>query len=141
MSQCAEAREKQDLWQQTRPEVLKSLQESAIIQSSESSNRIEGVEVSPKRLIPLINGKVRPADRPEEEVVGYKRALNHIYKNFESIKINSQTIQKLHALAQKGNISDAGKFKTKDNEIIEILPNGERVVRFKATPAKKLKRP
>ena len=30
----------------------------------------------------------------------------------------------------------AGKWKSKDNEIIEILPNGERRVRFKATPAK-----
>ena len=33
-------------------------------------------------------------------------------------------------------LGDAGKWKGKDNEIIEILPNGERRVRFKATPAK-----
>jgi Fic family protein len=136
ISQCAEARGKQDFWQQTRPEILNTLHEYAMIQSTESSNRIEGVEVEAKRLLPLVSGKIKPIDRPEEEVVGYKKALNYIYKNFASIKINAQTIKKLHSLAQQGNISDAGKFKTKDNEIIEILANGERVIRFRATPAK-----
>lgn len=135
ISQCTEARGKQDLWQQTRPELLKSLRESAIVQSSESSNRIEGVEVAASRLIPLIQGKAKPQDRPEEEVVGYKKALAYIYKNFQSIKITPQTIKKLHALAQQGSVSDAGKFKSRDNEIIEILPNGERSVRFRATKA------
>ena len=32
---------------------------------------------------------------------------------------------------------DAGKWKERDNEIVEILPNGERKVRFRPTPAKK----
>jgi Fic family protein len=135
ISQCTEARGKQELWQQTRPEILKSLQESAIIQSSESSNRIEGVQVEQKRLVPLIFGKAKPNDRPEEEIIGYKKALAYIHKNYASIKISSQTIKKLHALAQKGSVSDAGKFKIRDNEIIEILPNGERTIRFKATKA------
>lgn len=140
IAQCTEARGKQDLWQQTKPEILKSLNESAIIQSTESSNRIEGVEVAPKRLIPLIRGKTKPQDRSEEEVVGYKQALKYIYKNHSSLKIDIKTIQKIHYLAQEGNISDAGKFKTKDNEIIEFLENGERVIRFKATPASQTKK-
>lgn len=140
ISQCTEARGKQDLWQQTKPEILKSLNDSAMIQSTESSNRIEGVEVAPKRLIPLMRGKAKPQDRPEEEVVGYKQALKYIYKNYSSLKIDIKTIQKIHALAQEGNISDAGKFKTKDNEIIEFLESGEKIIRFKATPASQAKK-
>jgi hypothetical protein len=47
-----EAKGKQDLWIRQKPEVLAVLHERAIVQSVESSNRIEGVtvEASPIRL-------------------------------------------------------------------------------------------
>ena len=35
---CMEAKGKQDLWLQQKPEILKALREQAIIQSAESSN-------------------------------------------------------------------------------------------------------
>lgn len=133
ISQCTEARGKQDLWRRTKPEILKSLQESAIIQSTESSNRIEGVEVDSKRLRPLILGDVTPKNRSEEEVVGYKKALNYIYSHYDSLKIGPSLLKKLHALAQEGSIWDAGKFKVRDNDIVEILPTGERFIRFETT--------
>jgi len=43
----AEAKGKQELFTRQSPQVLKALCETAIIQSSESSNRIEGVTVAP----------------------------------------------------------------------------------------------
>jgi Fic family protein len=130
IGQCMEAKGKQDLWQQTRPEVMNALKEIAIIQSTESSNRIEGVEVEKNRLVPLLAGKVRPIDRPEEEVLGYKNALTWIHKNYKKIEITPDTILKIHLLCQENSSGDAGKFKKKNNEIIEIHPNGERTVRF-----------
>ena len=96
-----EAKGKQDLWNQTRPKAMKALKEMAIIQSAESSNRIEGVEVEKSRLVPLLTGKVKPMDRPEEEVLGYKNALAWIHKNFEKIKIDPETILKIHKQCQK----------------------------------------
>ena len=75
LGSCMEARGKQDLWVKQRPEVLAALRDQAMIQSSESSNRIEGVTVSASRLRPLILGSARPRDRPEEELAGYRRAL------------------------------------------------------------------
>ncbi len=136
IGQCMEAKGKQDLWNQTRPEAMKALKEMAIIQSAESSNRIEGVEIEKSRLVPLLTGKVKPMDRPEEEVLGYKNALAWIHKNFEKIKIDADTILKIHRQCQKGSSGDAGKFKSKDNEIIEIHQNGERSIRFIPTNAK-----
>jgi Fic family protein len=130
ISQCTEARGMQEMWSKIRPNTLIKLKESALIQSTESSNRIEGVEVERNRLIPLVLGKVRPRDRSEEEIAGYRKALNYIHKNYAKLKINSETIKFLHELAQGGMISDAGSWKEKDNDIIEILPNGERIVRF-----------
>lgn len=135
LADCMEFRGKQDLWQQQRPEVIESLRQQAIIQSVESSNRIEGVTVAPERLAPLALGKARPRDRSEEELAGYRRALSWIYSRPSAIPIDSRTIRHLHALANAGS-GDAGEFKTRDNEIIEILPSGQRRVRFIPTSAK-----
>jgi Fic family protein len=135
IGKCMEARGKQDLWLKTRPEIMKSLKETAMIQSAESSNRIEGVEVDSKRLKPLLAGKVKPVDRPEEEVLGYQKALMEIHKKYSKIDISPETILKLHKLTN-GHSWDAGKWKEKDNEIIEIMPNGEKKIRFKAVSAK-----
>lgn len=131
----SEAKGQQTLWQKTRPEIIQKLQESALVQSAESSNRIEGVEVESHRLIPLILGKSKPKDRPEEEIVGYRKALDFIHKNHAKIKINPAVILKLHSLCQGGMISDAGQLKNKDNEIIEFSQNGDRRVRFKCVSA------
>jgi Fic family protein len=137
LTQCSEARGMQEMWNKVRPETLKRLKESAIIQSTESSNRIEGVEVEKSRLVPLVIGKSKPRDRSEEEVQGYRRALNYIHNNYNTIKITPTVIKKLHKLAQGGMISDAGRWKAKDNDIIEILPSGERNIRFIPVSANK----
>lgn len=136
LASCMEARGKQELWIRQKPEVLRALREQAIIQSAESSNRIEGVTVSPERLRPVVIGKVRPRDRSEEELSGYRQALDWIFSRKRAISITPNLVRKLHALAQGGATGDAGEWKKRDNEIIEILPNGERRVRFARTPAR-----
>jgi len=52
---CMEARGRQDLWIKQKPEVLEVWRAQAMIQSAESSNRIEGVTVAANRLRPLVN--------------------------------------------------------------------------------------
>ncbi|MGD0202054.1 MAG: Fic family protein, partial [Bryobacteraceae bacterium] len=131
-----EARGKQDLWIRQKPEVLDVLREQAIIQSAESSNRIEGVTVPADRLRPLVIGRARPRDRSEEEVAGYRAALDWIFSRKRAVPIAPDVLRRLHALAQGRSSGDAGEWKKRDNEIIEILPNGERSVRFVPTSAK-----
>ena len=135
LSQCGEARGMQEMWKKVRPEILKKLKESAIIQSTESSNRIEGVEVEPNRLISLVLGKTKPKDRSEEEIAGYRKALAFIHKRYDQIEITPNIIKELHEIAQGGLIGDAGKWKTKDNTIIEITSSGERKIRFQPVSA------
>ncbi len=134
---CMEARGKQDLWLRQKPEVLEVLREQAIIQSVESSNRIEGVTVAANRLRPLVIGRARPRDRSEEELAGYRVALDWIFSRNKPVAITPDVIRRLHALAQGGSSGDAGEWKKRDNEIIEILPSGERSVRFVPVSAKK----
>lgn len=130
LESLAEAKGKQALYQAQSPQLLEALREVALIESAESSNRIEGVTVERARLRPLVLGKSRPRDRSEEEIVGYRRALSWIHTNHEKIQINPETILRLHALAQGGTSGDAGQWKVTQNEIIEILPNGRREFRF-----------
>ena len=133
LAACMEAKGKQDLWIRQKPEVLKVLREQAIIQSTESSNRIEGVTVSPERLRPIIAGRSKPRDRSEEELFGYRRALNWIFSRKRDVSIAPQVIRTLHKYAQTSG--DAGEWKKRDNEIVELLPSGERKIRFVPTPA------
>jgi Fic family protein len=128
------------MWMKQRPEVFEALREQAIIQSAESSNRIEGVTIAPARLRPVVLGKTRPLDRPEEELAGYRRALNWIFSRKRRILLSPDVIRKLHVLAQGGASGDAGQYKSRNNEIIEILPNGERRVRFVPTSAEETPR-
>jgi Fic family protein len=136
LSSVMEARGKQDLWVRQKPAVLKALREQAIIQSAESSNRIEGVTVAPARLRPVVVGKVRPRDRSEEELAGYRKALDWIFTRKRPLEIMPEIILHLHRTAQGGVSGDAGRFKERDNEIVEILANGERRVRFRPTTAR-----
>src|SRR5271157_5639739 len=127
---CMEAHGKQDLWIRQKPEVLEVLREQAIIQSVESSNRIEGVTVARNRLRPLVIGRARPRDRSEEELAGYRTALDWIFARKNRVAVTPDVIRRLHALGQGGSSGDAGEWKKRDNEVIEILPNGERSIRF-----------
>lgn len=130
-----ESKGRQQLYEAQRPEALTTLRRAAIIQSTESSNRIEGVTVEAARLEPLVWGKVRPRDRSEEEIVGYRRALDRIHREYERIEVSPSTLREIHSGAQGGHVGDAGQWKQADNDIVEILPDGRRRLRFETTPA------
>jgi len=60
-----------------------------------------------------------------------------VHEKHEDIEITSGNIRQLHRLAQAGMVGDAGKWKARNNEIIEILPSGERRIRFVPVSPKK----
>ena len=136
LGSCMEARGKQDLWTMQKPELLEALREQAIVQSVESSNRIEGVTIPADRLRPVVLDRTKPRDRPEEELAGYRRALDWIFSRQRRVTITPAVIRRLHAFAQGGSSGDAGEWKKRGNEIIEMLPGGERKVRFVPVSAK-----
>ncbi|MBN1850159.1 MAG: Fic family protein, partial [Deltaproteobacteria bacterium] len=127
----AESKGRQQLYENQSPQLLKNLREMALIESAESSNRIEGVTVERNRLRPLVIGNTRPLDRSEEEIVGYRMALNWIHTDHLKIPITPETCLRLHALAQGGTSGDAGQWKTTQNDIIELFPDGRREIRFR----------
>lgn len=135
LNDIAEAKGRQELYTRQSPQVLKALREMALIQSTESSNRIEGVTVAADRLRPLVLGNTKPRDRSEQEVQGYRRALNEIHTRREKLSIAPDTLKRLHALCQSAS-GDAGQFKKVDNEVIQLVPGAAPVIRFRCVKAK-----
>ena len=130
LTDVAEAKGRQDLYTRKPPEKLASLREIALVQSVESSNRIEGVTVAPDRLRPLVLENARPRDRSEEEIQGYRRALEMIHASPQDLAITPELLQRLHALIQEGS-GDAGQWKRVDNEIVELREGAAPLVRFR----------
>jgi len=128
---------KQQLFTKQSPQRLKVLREHALIESAVSSNRIEGVEIDAKRIGTVLFGKPALKDRDEEEVRGYRRALDLIHTQGDKLEISEKTIKHLHELS-RGEIWDAGKYRLKDADIIEKYADGRERVRFKPTPAEQV---
>lgn len=120
---------RQELFTRQTPQKLKVLREHALVESAVSSNRIEGVEVSQNRVATLVFGAPVPRDRNEEEVRGYRSALDLIHRNSQTLPVTVATIRQLHRLT-RGDIWDAGKFKEKTEPIVEHYPDGRTRVRF-----------
>lgn len=134
MNSISEYKGKQELYAKQSPQVLKTLLEAALIESAESSNRIEGVTVDKARLKPLVIGHSKPRDRSEEEVAGYRKALDLIHTKHKSLRITPEMIKELHRLC-RGESWDAGKWKEKDNDIIRKHLDGRVEVIFKPVSA------
>ena len=134
LSDLGKALGKQQLFTAQAPQKLKALKEHALIESTVSSNRIEGIEVDGRRVGTLIFGSAATTNRDEEELRGYRLALNWIHSDAPNIECNEKNILKLHSLT-RGDIWDSGQFKEKDGDIIERYSNGETRVRFRTVSA------
>lgn len=126
---------KQDLFKKQSPQVLKNLIEVATIQSTESSNRIEGITAPHDRILKLLQEKTSPNNRSEEEIMGYRFVLQLIHQNHQHIPFTPNIIQQLHGDMYKYTSVRAGKWKSTDNTIEEVSEGGERTIRFQPMPA------
>ena len=117
-------------------ELLSELLEIARIQSTEASNRIEGIITTDDRLKKIVCEKTLPKTRSEKEIAGYRDVLATIHENYEYIPVSSNMILQLHRDLYKfsGN-GYGGNFKSVDNVIAEELPDGTKRVRFQPVPA------
>ena len=131
-----EYRGKQAQFSSAKKDILKSLLELAVIQSTDASNRIEGIFTSDKRLKELVVQKAEPATRNEKEIAGYRDVLATIHENYEYIPVTPNTILQLHRDLYSFQASGAGgHWKNSDNVIAETDRSGKKRVRFTPVPA------
>lgn len=130
-SKIHECKGRQDLFVRQKPAQLVRLIEVAKIQSTESSNRIEGIVTTSTRIKKLVEEKTAPKNRDEKEILGYRNVLNTIHDSHEYISVSKNHILQLHRdLLQPAGISHGGNFKNVQNYIKETKPDGTEVVRF-----------
>lgn len=116
---------KQEVYLKQRPEELEKLVEIAKIQSTESSNAIEGIVTTNTRVRQLIEERTTPKNRDEQEIVGYRDVLNVIHENFDVIPISQNYILQLHKIMYSHmNNPLAGRTKNVQNYISATYPDG-----------------
>jgi len=126
---------KQDLYKEQSPQLLETLKQTAIIQSIESSNRIEGITAPLERIKAIAAEKTFPANRSEQEIAGYRNVLNTIHSSYENITVSSGVVLQFHRDIYALSAIPGGKWKTTENEIAEVYPDGSKVVRFEPLSA------
>lgn len=116
---------KQELYLKQRPEELEKLVEIAKVQSTEASNAIEGIVTTSTRIRQLVGEKTTPRNRDEQEIAGYRDALNIIHENFDAIPITQNYILQLHKVMYSHmNNPMAGRTKSVQNYISATYPDG-----------------
>lgn len=120
---------KQELYIANFSDVLEKMVEVAKIQSTKSSNTIEGISTNDTRLEELMKKKSGPRNRNEEEIYGYREVLDTIHENYENIELTKNNILTLHKrLYSYSGENHKGKFKTINNSIVEVNSLGEKKI-------------
>ncbi|ADY14288.1 Fic family protein [Sphaerochaeta globosa] len=131
VAQIREHKGKQELYLRQKPVELERLIEVAKIQSTDSSNRIEGIGTSSARMRDLVQERTTPKNRDEQEIVGYRDVLNTIHESYEHIPLKSDIILQLHRdLLAYTDKTFGGKFKNSQNYTTETHTDGSSFTRF-----------
>jgi len=140
LQKLGEHKGKQDLFTQQTPEVLKSMKQVALIESNESSNRLEGITADHARIKAMVLRDAAPQDRSEQEIAGYRDALSMIHDSAEYMAFSENIILQIHTIIYRYHASDGGKWKATSNEIVEKNPDGS-IKRVRFIPVSVVKTP
>jgi len=127
---------KQDLFVEAHADALTALMEIAKIQSTGSSNRIEGINTTDRRLKELVRDKSEPRNRTEQEIAGYRDVLATIHESYDYIYPRPNIMLQLHMQLYSFYKSPVGgSYKNSDNYIAETDADGNEKIRFQPIPA------
>ena len=136
ISYLHEYKGKQELYLQSKPQILEKLVDIAKIQSTDKSNKIEGIKTTNKRLKEIVNKKAEPKNRNEEEIAGYREVLDMIHTSYDNIRFMPNDILTLHKYLYKFSPNgNGGKYKITNNYIQEEDNAGNRFIRFQPVEA------
>ena len=96
-----ECKGRQDLFIRQKPVELDRLVEIAKIQSTEASNKIEGIVTTSTRMKQLFEEKTTPRNRDEDEIMGYRDMLHTIHESNEIYSNSSFLYIKAHPLYRR----------------------------------------
>lgn len=124
-------REKGKIRFKEHPKIYEGLEGISRFQSVKSSNAIEGIVTTDKRIKSIMDGTSQPLTHDEHEIAGYRDALNDIHENYAKMDFTEEYILALHKMIRSRVVDPlAGKYKESDNLIVEVDSFGRRSVRF-----------
>ena len=136
MTQIHEQKGQQNLFIEAHKDALTELLEIAKIQSTDASNRIEGIITTDDQLKKIVRNKTTPRNCSEREIAGYRDVLASIHEDYDYIPIRPNMILQLHRdLYKFNNTGFGGNYKNNNNIIAEELPDGTKRIRFQPVPA------
>lgn len=122
------------------PNIFTNLEKIAVVQSVKGSNAIEGIITTDKRIEEIVNNSSAPLNHNEQEIAGYRDALNEIHRNYHDISFNIESILNLHRImTNQTELRYKGEFKKDDNIIRERLRDGTTRIRFEPIKASETK--
>lgn len=131
VAQIHEFKGRQELYLKQKPAVLDKLIDIAKVQSTEASNKIEGIVTTNTRVQQLCMEKTTPRNRDEEEIMGYRDVLNTIHESYEYIPLRASYILQLHRdLYKYSERGIGGRFKNTQNYVAATYPDGTQKILF-----------
>lgn len=119
--------------------ILPQLERVALLQSTASSTRIEGSEMSDKDVEDFLQGLniQKFSERDTQEVQGYKELLETVFANYETIPFSESTIKGFHKILLQHSEKDQrhlGEYKKHPNTVAAFNEKGEQIgIIFKTT--------
>jgi len=135
-----ECRGEQELYRRQTPQSLEILRTVAMVESSESSNRLEGVVAAPGRVREMVLRAARPVNRSEQEIAGYRDALGLIHESARDMPFSPSVVLQLHSMLYRFLPGEGGRWKTVQNEIVDRAPDGS-VLRVRFRPVSPVETP
>lgn len=77
--------------------------------------------ISDERIYEIVNRSSNPLNHSEQEIAGYRDALDLVHTEYNHMDFHQSDILRLHSIMMHiAGYSFAGKYKEADNDIIEI---------------------
>ena len=111
-----------------KAEMLAPLAEMARVQSTEASNRMEGVSASDSRIRKLVLDKTTPRTRDERKIAGYRDVLAAVQENYAYLPPKTSVIlQMYHDLGKYSGGALGGIYRSTDGGAGEEGTPGRRI--------------
>lgn len=120
-------------------EVFSSLETIAKVQSVKGSNEIEGIVTTDRRINEIVLQNSAPLNHNEAEIAGYRDALALIHESHASLDVHESDILRLHEIMLSYLPGAGGRYKERDNVIVDVDETGRRSIRF--TPVSAIETP
>lgn len=133
LQKIGEFKGQQGLFTTQIPETLDALQQVALVESSESSNRLEGIVASRARVEALVLHPTQPRNRSEQEIAGYRDALHLIHESGAHMAFSVNVIKQIHSWMYRYLPQDGGQWKMSQNDIVD-RDSGGSVLRVRFRP-------